>query len=197
MKLVVKWGEREKYEVGDFSINPADVVKLRVDLDNKLTEAATEAKVDSKDDLAPFNVELVGGTQACRWYFEQLNPLGRHVLPDFQQLDDLVRYLSDVYVKGITEAVVLVNYYRSLERRSKTYDDLRAYREEAQHDEKKVLLDAVEEVSLREALVQAKIKRYENVYPPRDPNQMADLEKVVSITQFADKYVVADRVLLG
>lgn len=190
MRLKLTWGEGASYETPDFRIETdPDAAQLAVTVENALTELEVDW---------PVKVELIGGTLAIKWFWEQLNPLGRNFSFDEQaRVDDLLYWLTDIYREGIEEAVVVVNYMRSLERRSKTYHDLKAYRDAARHDDSKVLLGARSDSSYREAIVQAKLMRWENVFPPRDPNVMADVEPVTSVLQFDDKYVVADRIKIG
>lgn len=185
MRLRLTWGDGASYETADFGIEHADAVKLCVRVENDLKDREAEW---------PLKMTLVGGTIAVKWFWEQLNPLGRNFqFHSQEQLDDMIHWLTDVYREGITEAAVLVNYFRSLERRSRTYSDLQTYRRAAAQGNG-TLLAAVEASDYREALVQAKIKRYEDAFPPVDPNEKADTEPVVNVIRYENRYVVTDRV---
>lgn len=193
MRLRIKWGEefRSVYETSDFTIDPGNYERQIMEL---LAHMRKE-KVAYNDNLAPFRIELVGGTTAVRWFYEQLIATGRlHNINETDKLESLLQWFSDVYAEGAEEAGVLIAYMQRLGTTSKSYSRLKNYRELAEDDSSKHLYKAVQDSSLREALVQAKIVRYERKFMPPDPNEAADNEAVIALSRFDNGYLVVDRV---
>ncbi len=192
MKLQLNWGENggESYTTRDFGIEPKDAVAIAGEVENFFFGDENQATIDPY----PLTVKLIGGTQAVRWFFEQLNTKKRlHDIDEKEKLNSIIFWATDVYREGITEAAVLIHYMTILDSSAKTYDKLKKFRARAE-DGQAAYFQAFENSALMPGIVEAKMFRYSHLMMPPDPNEKARTEPVQgAIMQYNDGYVITER----